>query len=124
MPEKDENVSKHNHGEEYMKVPLVIYVDTESLLGKIDTCHNNPEKPSTTKINNRKVCGFSSFTSCSFDTAKSTHNCCRGEECSKNFCKDLREHTTEIINYKKEMIPQTKQEKKSYRKQKFCYMCK
>ena len=31
----------------------------------------------------------------------------------KNFCLDLREHATKIINYeKKEMIPLTKEEKK------------
>ena len=29
----------------------VIYADMESLLEKIDTCHNNPEKSLTTKTN-------------------------------------------------------------------------
>ena len=33
----------------------------------------------------------------------------------KNFCLDLGEHATEIINYeKKEMIPLTKEEKKMH----------
>ena len=33
----------------------------------------------------------------------------RGKNCMKNFCLDLREHATKIINYeKKEMIPLTK----------------
>ena len=41
----------------------------------------------------------------------------------KNFCKDLREHVTKIINYeKKEMIPLTDKENKSYHKQKPCYI--
>ena len=43
----------------------------------------------------------------------------------KNFCLDLLEHATEIINYeKKEIIPLTKEEKKSHRIQKRCYICK
>ena len=43
----------------------------------------------------------------------------------KNFCLDLREHATEIINYeKKEMIQLTKKEEKKYKKQEVCYICK
>ena len=33
-----------------MKAPFIIYADLKSLLKKISTCHNNPEKSSTTKI--------------------------------------------------------------------------
>ena len=37
----------------------------------------------------------------------------------KGFCKDLIEHATKIINYdKKEMIPLTDEENKSYKKAK------
>ena len=43
----------------------------------------------------------------------------------ERFCKDLKEHATEITNYeKKEMIPLTDKENKSYEKQKVCYICK
>ena len=43
----------------------------------------------------------------------------------KNFCLDLRQQATKIINYEtKEMIPLTKEEKKIHRKQKKCYICK
>ena len=43
----------------------------------------------------------------------------------KKICKDLREHATKIINYeKKEMIPLTDEENKSYEKQKICYVCR
>ena len=33
-----------------MKVPFVICADLECLLGSISSCHNDPEKSSTTKI--------------------------------------------------------------------------
>ena len=37
------------------------------------------------------------------------------------FCKHLKEHPTKIINYeKKEIIPLTDEENKSYKKQKVC----
>ena len=42
----------------------------------------------------------------------------------KNFCLDLQEHATKIINCEKKMIPLTKEEKKIHRKQKICYICK
>ena len=43
----------------------------------------------------------------------------------KKFCKDLREHSTKIINYeKKKMISLTTEEKVHYNKQKVCYICK
>ena len=43
----------------------------------------------------------------------------------KKFCKDLREHSTKIINYeKKKMISSTTEEKVHYNKQKVCYVWK
>ena len=44
MPEKDNKILKYNHGEKSMKVPFIIYAGLESLLEKMNTCHNNPEK--------------------------------------------------------------------------------
>ena len=106
-----------------MKVPFTIYADLESLLEKMNTCSNNPEKSSTTKITKHTPSGYSLFTHCSFDTKKNKFDYCRGKNCMKNFCLDLREHATKIINYeKKEMIPKT--EEKMHNKQKVCYICK
>ena len=43
----------------------------------------------------------------------------------KNFCLDLREHATEIINYeKKEIMPLAKEEKKMHCRQNKCYISK
>ena len=64
------------------------------------------------------------FRCCSFDATKYQLNYYRGEDCMKNFYKDLKEHATKIINYeKKEMVPLTYKENKSYHKQKACYIC-
>ena len=43
----------------------------------------------------------------------------------ENFCKDLKEHATKIINYeKRKMIQLTDEENKSYKKGKVCYIWK
>ena len=47
------------------------------------------------------------------------------EDCIDKFCKDLKEHGTEIINFEeKEMISFTNKEIKSYEKQKVCRIYK
>ena len=44
MPKEDNKILKYNNGENSMKVPFIIYADLESLLEKMSTYHNNPEK--------------------------------------------------------------------------------
>ena len=109
-----------------MKVLFIIYAELQSLLEKINTCHNNSKKSSATKISNHTPCGYSLFTHCLFDTTKMKLDYYRGKNCMKTFCLDLREHAIKIISYekKKEIIPLTKEEKKIYREQKACYICK
>ena len=68
--EEDNKILKYNHREKSMKVPFIIYADFESLLEKMNTCHNNPEKLSTTKMNKHAPSGYSLFTHCSFDATK------------------------------------------------------
>ena len=41
---KEEKKLKHNHGEKSVKVMFIIYTDLESLLEKMNTCHNNLKK--------------------------------------------------------------------------------
>ena len=91
----------------------------------MNTCHNNPKKPSTTKINKHTPSGYSLFTHFLFDTAKNKLDYYRGKNCMKNFCLDLKEHATKIINYeKKEMIPLTKKEEKCIISKKFVIYAK
>ena len=112
MPAKDNNIIKYNQGEKSIKLPLVVYADLECLLENISTCQNNPNELSTTEINKHAPSRYSLFTHCSFDQTKNKLNYYRGKDCMKKFCKDLREHTTKIINYeKKKMIPLTNEEK-------------
>ena len=109
IPEEDNKTLKYNQGEKSMKVPFIIYADLESLLEKMNTCHNNPEKSLTTKTNKHTPSGYSLFPHCAFDTTKNKLDYYSSKNCMKNFCLDLREHATKIISYeKKEMTPLTK----------------
>ena len=51
MPDKNNNILKYNSGEKHMSVPFIMYVDLEYLLENISTCHKDPNKSSTIKIN-------------------------------------------------------------------------
>ena len=83
MLEEDNNIFKYNPGEKSIKVPFIINADLESLLEKINTCHNDPEKSSTTKINKHMLFGYSLYTHCSFDNIKNKLDYYRGETCMK-----------------------------------------
>ena len=48
----------------------------------------------------------------------------RSENYMKNFCVDLREHVTKIINYEKKEIPLTKKEEKKHNNKKFAIYAK
>ena len=101
MPKEDNKILKYNHGEKSMKVPFIIYADLESFLEKMSTYHNNHKKSSATKINKHTPSGYSLFRNCSFDATKNELYYYRGKNCMKNFCLDLREHGTKVINYEK-----------------------
>ena len=100
-PNEDNKIFKYNRGEKSMKAPFIIYADLECLLEKMNTCHTNPEKSSTTKINKHTPSGYSLLTHCSFDEERNKLSHYRGEDSMKKFCKDLREHATIIINCEK-----------------------
>ena len=49
MPDEDQNILKYNPGEKSLKVPFMIHADLECLLGKTNSCQNNPGKSFTEK---------------------------------------------------------------------------
>ena len=103
MPSPNNNIIKYNQGEKSLELPFIIYADLECLLKKIDTCQNNPDLSSTSKINQHVPSGYSIYTNCSFD--KSNNKLTKGEEdnynkentchiCKKDFNNDtkVRDH--------------------------------
>ena len=112
-----------------MRVPFIMYVDIECLLENISACHNDPNKSSTIKINEHTPSGYSLLTYYSFGNTKNRLSYYRGKDCMKMLCKDLKEHAKRVtvkkkLTVKKDRIFLTDEEKESYEKQKFCYICK
>ena len=125
MSNEDNKILKNNHGGKSLKVLFMIYADFECLLEKMHSCQNNLGKSYTGKIAKHTLSGYSLFTNCLFDATKNKLDCYRGKGCMETFYKDLRQHAIKIIDCeKKEMIPLTDKENKSYEKQKVCYICK
>ena len=89
MPKEDDKILQYNHGGKSMKTPFIIYAVLESLLEKMNTCHNNLQKSATTKINKHTPSGYSLFKNYSLDTTKNKLDYYRGKNCMKNFCLDL-----------------------------------
>ena len=49
MPKEHDKILQYSHGEKSMRASFAVYADLECLPEKINPCHNNPEKSSTTK---------------------------------------------------------------------------
>ena len=63
---------------------------------------NNPESSSTTAVSEETPSGFSMRPISSFKRIENKYNLYRRkEDCVKKFCKSLRNHAMEIINFKK-----------------------
>ena len=102
-----------------LKVPFIIYADLESLLKKEPSCQNNPKNSYTQRKAKHKPSGYSLSLICSFDETKNRRKFYRRKDCIENFCIDLKELATEIINYKEEeMTTLTSDEVTLYKSQK------
>ena len=107
-----------------LKALFITIADLECLLKKTQYCQNNPKNSYTEKKGKHKPSGYAWCSICSFNDTKNKRYFYRGKDCIEKFCKDLKELGTEMINFKKkEMIPLTNKEIKSYEKQKVCYIC-
>ena len=124
MPKWVEKILKYNPGEKSLKAPCAIYLDLECLLKKEQSRENNNnnnnnnlEKSYREKKARHEPSSWAVFTKCSFDK-KEKLDYCRRKDCIEKLCKKLKRRSMKIINYvKKEMIPPTNEENKSYKEQ-------
>ena len=98
---KHNKISKYIHGQKCVNVPFIVYTDLECLLKNIVVCHNNPKKSSTAKKISMNLLVIHCLHVVHLMLRKINFECYRGKDCIKNFCKDLKEHVLEIINYEK-----------------------
>ena len=77
----------------------------------MNTCNNNPNKSYTTAKTIHKPSRYSLLTSCSSDKSENKQTYCRGRDCLKRFCDDLKEHLTRVASFvMKPMDPVTEEE--------------
>ena len=106
MSDDDNKISKHQFGIKSLKISHEMYVETEPLLIKHDSCSNNPEKTYTETKSTHEVSGYSINITKSYD--KNIHSFYRGKDCIQKFCKDLQDQTTKLTNTPKNaLIPLT-----------------
>ena len=79
-------------------MPSIIYADIESFIRKIDGCANNPEKSSTTKLDEHIPCRYSMSKIWRFDDIESKLALYCWKDCMKMFCTSLRKQAKNIIN--------------------------
>ena len=64
------------------------------------------------------------FTRCSFNERENKLNYYKGKDYIGKLCKKLKKRATKIINNEeKELIPLTREESQSYKKQEKCHIC-
>ena len=91
IPNEDNKIFKYNHGEGFMKSPVIIYSDLECLLEKRSTCQNNLEKSYTEK--NMSIHPLVIWCLCNVHLIQQNKlDCYRDKDCMKKFCKYLKEH--------------------------------
>ena len=98
MPSEKDNILEFNQYMKSDKTRYIIYGDIESLIKKIDGCVFNPENSSTTIIGAHIPCRYSMSTIWAFDHIKKHTLYCR-KDCQKKFCKSLRKHVKNIIEF-------------------------
>ena len=85
---------------------------------------NNNEKSYTEKKAKHEPSGWAMLTKCLFNKKENKLDYYREKYCIEKLCKKLKERAMKIINYiKKEMIPLTYEENKSYKEQEACHIC-
>ena len=62
MSSEDTEILEVNQYQKSDKAPFIIYADLECLIEKVDECKNNPQKSSTTKVDEHIPSGFSTPT--------------------------------------------------------------
>ena len=105
------------------KMPYISYADVEYLIKKMDGCAYNPENSTT--VNN---CGTDSLWIINVKNLRiwshRKHTLHLGKYYIKTFCESLRKHVKNITDFEKEnMLPLTKEELKSHKDARNCYIC-
>ena len=106
------------------RVPFMIYLDTESLTEKIQSCEPDPEKSYTKKYQKHQIFGFSYHIICFDDSVyKLVSRTYTGPNASKILVEWLEKDAKIIANIPKKDMIFGKEEREHYNKQTKCWIC-
>ena len=125
MPNEENKILKYNHRENSSKPPFMIMLTYSVCLKKCTHVKIILQNLIHRKKLSIRIPAIHCWQIVHLMQQKNKLDCYRGKDCMEKFCKDLKERAMRIVNYeKKEMIPLTAEENKSYEKQTVCYICK
>ncbi|XP_057299543.1 uncharacterized protein LOC130630167 [Hydractinia symbiolongicarpus] len=123
MPEEG-TVLKHEDGQKLLRMPFVIYADTECILEPVQGCDGDPEKSHTRDVSKHVASGYAFMTKFAHGEVEESSDCYRGKDCMERFCKGLRDQVNRAIRHpQKKIIPLTHEEKEAYKSAKRCFIC-
>ena len=97
MPNNNKKILIYNHGKKLLKASFFVSFDTESLLPKMRSCQNNPDKSYIERKSKGIPLGCALSLTCPFDATKSNRNYYRGEDCIERACKGFKNYAMKII---------------------------
>jgi len=91
MPKEGENILRYQEGSKSIRVPFVIYADTECILRPVQSVEDRSDKPSTRNIAEHVGCGAAMLVKFAHGDYEEAFKQCRGEDSITEFCKLLKQ---------------------------------
>ncbi|MCG7869684.1 MAG: DNA polymerase, partial [Candidatus Thiodiazotropha taylori] len=112
--------------EKTLKVPFVIYADTETLIQKVHTCQPNPDRSASTPSTKLEVCGFGYKVVCENEQYTKPTVIYRGKDAGKKLIEGLLREEEEIRSILSNIEPMniTEQHQSLIEKAIKCCLCK
>lgn len=126
MPSEKEKYITFTKYKNQLKIPFIIYADTEALLKPPETTVFNVNC-STLAHQEHQVYSIGYFFKYEYDETRSRYASYRGENCIDWFLNELRliaNETYDFLEDQKPMKPLSKEEEKQFEETTFCHICK
>jgi len=108
-----------------IRMPFVIYADTECILRPVQSVEDRSGKPSTPNVADHIGCGTALLIKFAHGEYEKAFKQCRGKDSIIVFCKTTKQEVERALRYRKcEMKPMTNEEKNQYREARECHLCR
>ncbi|CAH1646013.1 unnamed protein product [Spodoptera littoralis] len=109
-----------------LEMPFMIYADFKAFLNPIESCSNDPSKPSTINIQKHEVYSFGYYIKCSYDNRLSKYETYSGSNCAQVFMNRLCEDVKTIVkknSFQKCHVPLSDEDKIKISNSNICHIC-